>query len=203
MNFTPATWYYSVRDHNPTTQVYSTASMSYVILADATYVAWLAAGEQATPIDTEVNLFASFDHYARSLLTRPALKDLTGGNTPANGSTTQLVNPLAPIIFVELPGTTETILKLPPTRRPDAFPMGAILRVVVEKDSVASCALGIRTYDNTILAGAGGLTPALARNEFRDFVLTDNKGGTSGGTWQIMSFLQVGQVSQPAADMSV
>jgi hypothetical protein len=50
-------WYWSVQDTSPGTQVYSTASNSYVPLADTTYVAWQARGNFPTVINTQAGLY--------------------------------------------------------------------------------------------------------------------------------------------------
>jgi hypothetical protein len=53
-SYTPLNWYWVVG--GSTTQVYSSASQSYVAVADATYSAWLAAGNKPTVIDTDNDL---------------------------------------------------------------------------------------------------------------------------------------------------
>lgn len=53
-NYNPYNWYWIVG--GSTTQVYSSASSNYVLLTDATYLAWLALGNKPTNIDTESNL---------------------------------------------------------------------------------------------------------------------------------------------------
>lgn len=58
MIYTPQNWYWIVA--GSTTQVYSSASASYVPVTDATYEAWLAAGNLPTKIDTEANLQGVF-----------------------------------------------------------------------------------------------------------------------------------------------
>lgn len=55
-------WYWAVGDQSPSTQVYSTASNSFVPLADATYTAWLGRGNAATIIDTMANLYIVFNN---------------------------------------------------------------------------------------------------------------------------------------------
>ncbi len=55
-SYNAANWYWKVGDKSPDTQVYSSAVDDYVPLTNATYVAWLANGGRATPIDTEQNL---------------------------------------------------------------------------------------------------------------------------------------------------
>jgi len=54
--YNPTAWYYSVGDSSPSTQVFSSASGSFVPLTDATYVAWGADGTQAMSIDTAAHL---------------------------------------------------------------------------------------------------------------------------------------------------
>jgi hypothetical protein len=52
--YNPADWYWIVAGN--TTQVYSSSRDEYVPLTDATYLAWLAAGNAPTNIDTAANL---------------------------------------------------------------------------------------------------------------------------------------------------
>lgn len=52
--YTPANWYWIVA--GSTTLVWSSAATAYVALTDATYQAWLAAGNVPTPIDSEASL---------------------------------------------------------------------------------------------------------------------------------------------------
>ncbi len=56
MSYNPQNWYWVVA--GSTTQVYSSARTEYVSVSDATYEAWLAAGNQPTKIDTDANLQA-------------------------------------------------------------------------------------------------------------------------------------------------
>lgn len=53
--FNPANWYWVVA--GSPTQVYSSAAVAYVPVADATYNAWLATGGTATPIPVEQDLW--------------------------------------------------------------------------------------------------------------------------------------------------
>ncbi len=52
--YNPKNWYWIVA--GSITQVYSSAIDDYVPVADATYQAWLTAGNKATKIDTAQNL---------------------------------------------------------------------------------------------------------------------------------------------------
>lgn len=56
-------WYWSVQDASPGTQVFSTAASGFVVLADATYQAWLLqdGGNLPTVIDTMANLLSAFN----------------------------------------------------------------------------------------------------------------------------------------------
>ena len=54
LRYTPSNWYWVVA--GSTTQVYSSAASDYVPVADATYVAWLAAGNRPSTIASETEL---------------------------------------------------------------------------------------------------------------------------------------------------
>ncbi len=54
LNYNPSNHYWIVA--GSTTQVYASARVIYVFVADATYMAWLAAGHVVSKIDTEQNL---------------------------------------------------------------------------------------------------------------------------------------------------
>jgi hypothetical protein len=56
MPYNPAAWYWVV--DGSTTQVYSSAGADFVPLTDATYLAWAAAGNRATAIDSTTSLQA-------------------------------------------------------------------------------------------------------------------------------------------------
>jgi hypothetical protein len=53
--FNPQNWYWAVG--GSTTQVYSSVSNTYVPVADATYAAWLAAGNNPAPIPAEADIW--------------------------------------------------------------------------------------------------------------------------------------------------
>lgn len=53
--YSPQNWYWAVGGDEA--RVYSSASAAYVPVADATYKAWVDAGNVPTRIDTEANLF--------------------------------------------------------------------------------------------------------------------------------------------------
>jgi hypothetical protein len=49
-------WYWDVRDHQAS-GVFSSATMLYVPVTDPTYLAWVASGRTANPIDNEIGLW--------------------------------------------------------------------------------------------------------------------------------------------------
>jgi hypothetical protein len=56
LSYSPSNWYWVVA--GSTTQVFSSASGTYVAVSDATYVAWLAAGNSPSRIASEAELSA-------------------------------------------------------------------------------------------------------------------------------------------------
>lgn len=59
--YDPKNWYWTVAGDS--TQVYSSASGSYVPVADATFIAWQSDGAQPTKIDNEASLGAVLSPY--------------------------------------------------------------------------------------------------------------------------------------------
>jgi len=53
-NYNPSNWYWAVG--GSASQVWASAAAAYVPASDATYAAWLAAGNAPTQIDCEANL---------------------------------------------------------------------------------------------------------------------------------------------------
>lgn len=69
--FTPSTWYWVVAESS--TQVYSSAAGNYVPSDDATYQAWLDAGNMPTKIASEVELGAVLSAYSNILAPVPSI----------------------------------------------------------------------------------------------------------------------------------
>lgn len=85
--FTPNNWYWIVA--GSITQVYSSAVGDYVPVTNATYQAWLAAGNTPTKIDTEANLG---DALAQRLMRPVAVNVLDGyKQSLANNITAQVI----------------------------------------------------------------------------------------------------------------
>jgi hypothetical protein len=77
-------WYWAVG--GSTTQVYSSASSSYVPIADATYAAWLVAGNTPTRITADDMLLLRIDILESSVTERMKQEAAAGSsNTFASG----------------------------------------------------------------------------------------------------------------------
>ena len=82
INYDAINWYWAVA--GSTTQVFSSARLAYVPVADATYVAWLAAGNAPTSIDSPGSLWQVL---VAQLLPRatPAVALTSTGTSALNG----------------------------------------------------------------------------------------------------------------------
>lgn len=93
----PQNWYWSVQDSSPSTMVWKSSVGSLVVFADADYVAFLAAGNVATTIDTMANLLVVIDTFNQSLV-RPGYISIaiSGGNytftSPLNALIPKTIN---------------------------------------------------------------------------------------------------------------
>ena len=83
--FNASNWYWIVA--GSTTQVYSSAAVAYVPVADVTYQAWLAGGNMATKIAVEQDLWDVLDAAGISLPSGASTSDAHKGgmfdNVPA------------------------------------------------------------------------------------------------------------------------
>lgn len=101
--FYPATWYYLVGDQSPGTQVWQASTGQFVALANADYVAFLAAlnpftgaANVPTVIDTAANLFTGITNYnAQNSLSQFA--NSASSNSIDASVDVQLTLPLAPL----------------------------------------------------------------------------------------------------------
>lgn len=60
--YIPSDWYWIVENTNPTSQVYSSASASFIPVTDAGYAAFSSVGGRATKIDTQAELIWVFNN---------------------------------------------------------------------------------------------------------------------------------------------
>jgi hypothetical protein len=123
--YTPANWYWIVA--GSTTQVWSSAATAYVAVTDATYQAWLAAGNVPTPIDSEASLaqVLALRGLPTGALVNPfvtcQLWQLESVMTPAQWAAVQsavaaLANPAVTAFFAhgtnQIPANSTTLLAL-------------------------------------------------------------------------------------------
>jgi hypothetical protein len=114
-------WYWSVTDTSPGTQVWNGNTGAFVVLADATYTAWVAKGCTATVVPTMVGLNAFINQIALS-------RWLPSGQQIAAGTTNVLTNPLKSIIIANAGGVDVTIT-LPLQNLPNSIPLGAYVSI--------------------------------------------------------------------------
>lgn len=130
--YDPTNWYWKVGDSNPTTQRFASVTGTYVLLADAAYVTWLAAdgGNTPTTIDTHANLAGVLDGVV-------FIHGRGDGVTITEGAIYTMTNP-PPWVFefdVSLPDTgAGSIIKLPPQNDPDSLPLGSTITFVRADD---------------------------------------------------------------------
>jgi hypothetical protein len=145
--YDPLTWYWSVQDTSPGTQVWSGASGSFVALNNGTYTAWLALGNTATVIDTFVNLAAVINDWALSLA------NAGSGNGIASqlllGSDVTLTNPMKRVQSV-IGGDAGHYIRLPAMNVANSVPIG--MPIVFVNASIASADFDVQASDGTVLA---------------------------------------------------
>ncbi len=118
--YNPFDWYWSVQDTSPGTQVWASARGQYVPLADASYVAWLAASNVATIIDTQANLFQVINAFNVDYFNDHS--SFIQSVTLIGGTPVQLTNPLARVVSVT--PVISAILDLPQANLFGSPPIG-------------------------------------------------------------------------------
>lgn len=151
-------WYWSVQGSSPGTQVWSSASGSFVVLADATYTAWLAAGCIATSIDTAADLNIVLNNYATSFaLNGYAQSGWTGNQnlSLAPASNTPLTLPLQRVINASASGSGATIT-MPQANLLNSQPQGFAFATVIE--NTGGNAFGVKDFGASTITSipAGG-----------------------------------------------
>ena len=77
-SYNPSNWYWCVADS--ATQVYSSASGSYISLTDETYSAWVAKGNRATNISANDMILLQIGFLEQSITSR-MLQEAASGST--------------------------------------------------------------------------------------------------------------------------
>jgi len=154
-------WYWDVQDTNHGTHVFSSAVSAFVVLADATYVAWLAqdgGGNFAQSIDTFVNLCNVFDTEARTRINPNSAFVSTAVDY-------SMTNPPITLLVVEMTASGKKVI-LPPARYPNSFPIGFLSRIKNSETSTNSFDI-YRSDWTTFIA-------TLQVGDAFDFALADN-----------------------------
>lgn len=104
--FYPASWYYSVLDQSPGTQVWQATSGSFVALANADYVAFQAATNpftgqlnQAVVVDTAADMYLAIVGY-NIQNTIAAQFNAGGSSNPTMTADVQLTNPVPSLMLI-------------------------------------------------------------------------------------------------------
>jgi hypothetical protein len=166
-SFDITNWYWSVQDSSPASQVFSSASGSFVALSDATYVAWLAAngGNQPTNIATQRGLYALLNSYAANF-PRPQFVSVAGTNS------VQLSNPLPSAIDAYLANPGGAII-LPVANLPTSVPLGYTITI----NNKSTVKIGIEDSAQNLSLGS------LNVGDYAILYNTDNT--NSEGNWDI------------------
>ena len=115
----PTNWYWSVQDSLPGTQVWQSSSASFVVLANADYVAFLAAGNLATVIDTFANLCGSVINYYNQI----SISSLQGENPIISAVDVTLTTPVVLCQVVNMTAAGKRVI-LPPAYSIGMPPIG-------------------------------------------------------------------------------
>lgn len=125
--YSPYDWFWSVQDSSPSTQVWKSRTGAFVAFADADYIAFLAAGNTATSIDTAVNLYQVINAAALSIANAG---QGNGNETHAGGSADiVLTNPLVRNQRIEILASGKSVT-LPQMNLPISCPIGFEIVIV-------------------------------------------------------------------------
>jgi hypothetical protein len=171
-------WYWKVTDSSPGTQVFSSASGSFVPLADATYTAWLAkdGGNTPTTIPTIAELYRDVFDLFNVRAGRPAYSAMT------ISSNTTLTNPVAS--YYEITPTADSLkVIMPQSNKPGALANGQTIRI---KNMAAAETRPMPVYANdgsTVIWGPTGLIGG------EEVLLTQTDNSTPNGVFAVTSYL--------------
>lgn len=174
----PENWYWTVNDTNPSTQVWKSSIGAMVLLADSDYVAFLAAGNIATIIDTMANLLVVIDSFNQSLV-RPGYVSISisGGNH----TFTSPLNALIPkTINISTLDTSGRAVILPQENLCGSIALGDSV-LISNDDAVNSVDVLLNdgtTKIATILAGGAALIIPVANSD-------------TNGTWEVFYFSSI------------
>lgn len=177
-------WYWLVQDSSPGTQVWQGLTGQFVALANADYVAFLAAGNVATSIDTFVNLCQVIDTYNATI--PPA-----GYLAVSSGVNYQMAN-TPPMVFNFTPTTTGLSLTLPQMNLPGSLAKGRRLFIINGSGTVT---FALKDFSGNPLSN----TPTVGAGAAVEVELVDNSSSTGG----LISYRSVGIGTFPQGNGNV
>jgi hypothetical protein len=173
-------WYWAVGDQSPSTQVYSTASNSFVPLSNTTYTAWLAAGGVTTVIDTMVNLYGVFNQ-------QNITSYLPNSQTYSSSVDVTLTNPIPSTVYVTMSVPGKKVI-LPRMDTPNGIYVGGRFQITNNSGSIN---FDVVANDGTTLIAT------IPANGYAFFTLTANN--TANGTIQ----QQIGSTVGPKLSIKI
>jgi len=168
----PSNWYWFVNDSSPGSQVWKSSVGAFVAYSDSDYVAFLAAGNTPTTIDTLANLLIVIDSFNQSLV-RPGYESISisGGNY----ALTVVLNNLIPkTINIQSIDTTGRALVLPQENLCGSLALGASF--IISNNDVNSNTLLIYLADGSTEISAipvGGIV-----------LIVPISNSSTNGTWE-------------------
>jgi hypothetical protein len=165
----PDNWYWSVQDSSPGTEVWQSSSGSFVVLANADYVAFLAAGNLASIIDTLVDLYVVINTFNASL-TRQGLGtiSISGGNYSIPVATN---SPIPDIFIIQSIDAGGRSIILPQADLFGCIPTGS--QIIFGNFDIHSNSITIKDFED------GFVVATVPHNAVVSFSLLANTGGAS------------------------
>lgn len=187
-------WYWLVTDSSPGTQVFSSKDEDFVPLANADYVAWLAAdgGNAPNTIPTAAELWALFDYNSR-LIWKPGTRATF--STGSSNIFYPLLNPTSELTEVTFNGASADVA-LPIMRSPRAVPIGVPFKI-------KNVNTGNDDFRQISYQDASTFLRLVNSGDTVTFMLTDNS--TKNGTIQVVKETDgssLGEVRQLAGSSS-
>jgi hypothetical protein len=159
--FVPTSWYWIVGGN--AAEIWSSASLGYVPATDATYAAWLAAGNQPTAIGSAAELYQVMQQDVAPVLQAAGVQ-VTSTSTPAlNGA--YPIDPAAQSIMSAIAAGVAAGKGLPSGTSTFAYPNSAGAEVTFTADQftnfAAACEAYLYAFNQALAARVGGSSTAM------------------------------------------
>lgn len=170
-------WYWTVADSSPGTQVFSSASGSFVSTSDPTYTAWLSemGGNQPTPIATLAALYGNVFNSFNQTLQRSSYQ------ASSISADLTLTNPLASFIVVT-PSADNLKIIFPQANKPGSLALGQTIRIR-NGATVGARPLLFRYNDGTTAVFSGSLVGG------EEILFTATANNTTNGALAIAQYV--------------